>query len=156
MNIEIRHMQVRRLAIIEHRGDPAQMGQTVNRLTHWAKAQNRNLKPKPGNAFGFGYDDPKTTKPEEFRFDLGLTVPETLALSNEVIERVLPAGRYAVAMHEGSRNRIDETIYAMYRDWLPESGERLGDMPCIFCYYNFDHEVAETELRTECWLLLED
>jgi MFS family permease len=34
-----------------------------------------------------------------------------------------------------------------------EKQEKL-DWPCIFCYHNFEHEVAETELLTECWLLL--
>ncbi len=47
-----------------------------------------------------------------------------------------------------------QLVYALYRDWLPGSKEELGDLPCVFCYYNFDHEVAETELLTECWLLL--
>jgi AraC family transcriptional regulator len=45
-------------------------------------------------------------------------------------------------------------VYSMYREWLPTSGEQLGDLPSIFCYYNFEHEVAETELLTECLLLL--
>jgi hypothetical protein len=49
---------------------------------------------------------------------------------------------------------MGDTVYGLYRDWLPKSGEELGDLPCIFCYYNFDHEVAETELITECWLFL--
>ncbi len=66
----------------------------------------------------------------------------------------LPTGRYAVAVHKGSRENIGETVYSLYRGWLPSSNEELGDLPCIFCYYNFDHEVAETELLTECWLLL--
>ena len=89
-----------------------------------------------------------------FRFDLGITVPEQLTLEGDIVEKRLPEGRYAVAIHKGSRDNISETVYALYRDWLPDSGEELGDLPCIFCYYNFDHEVAETELVTECWLLL--
>lgn len=73
---------------------------------------------------------------------------------NNVVEKYLPAGRYAVAIHQGSRNNIGDTVYALYRDWLPNSGEQLGDLPCVFCYHNFEHEVAETALLTECWLLL--
>jgi len=57
-------------------------------------------------------------------------------------------------MHKGSRSGIGEVIHAMLRDWLPSSGEELGELPCLFCYHNFDHEVAETELLTECWLYL--
>lgn len=154
MNVVIKEMKVRRLAVIEHRGDPKKVGESVNKLINWAKTQKMDLKPKIGEAFGFAYDDPQTTPAEEFRFDLGITVPERLKLEGEVVEKCLPAGRYAVAVHKGSRDTIGDTVYGMYRDWLPDSGETLGDLPCIFCYYNFEHEVAETELVTECWLLL--
>lgn len=154
MNVEIKEMKSRRLAVVEHRGDPKLMGASVNKLVTWAKAKTMDLKPKPGEAFGFAYDDPKTTPVTEFRFDLGITVPQHLKIDKDVVEKYLPAGRYAIALHKGSRDNIDQLIYALYRDWLPNSGEELADLPCIFCYYNFDHEVADTELLTECWLLL--
>ena len=154
MNVAIKNINARRLAVLEHRGDPKFVGNSVNKLINWAKAQPISLKPKPGEAFGFGYDDPKITPAAEFRFDLGITIPEQLVLKGEVIEKRLPAGRYAVAMHKGSHDNMGDTVYALYRDWLPSSGEELADLPCIFCYYNFEHEVAETELLTECWLLL--
>jgi len=154
MNVTIKNIGARRLAVLEHRGDPNKMGDSLNKLIGWTKAQSMNLKPKAGEAFGFAYDDPKITPPEDFRFDFALTVPEGLKLSGDIIEKQLPAGRYAVAMHKGSRDNIGDTVYGLYHDWLPKSNEELGDLPCIFCYYNFDHEVAETESLTECWLLL--
>ncbi|MCD6038694.1 MAG: tetD [Gammaproteobacteria bacterium] len=154
MNVTIKNLNARRLAVLQHRGDPRLVGDSVNKLINWAKVQPINLKPKAGEAFGFAYDDPKLTSATDFRFDLAITIPEQLTLKGEVIEKRLPAGRYAVAMHKGSRDNIGDTVYALYRDWLPNSGEELADLPCIFCYYNFDHEVAETELLTECWLLL--
>lgn len=154
MNVTIKNISARRLAALEHRGDPNKMGDSVNQLVSWAKAQSMNLKPKAGEAFGFAYDDPKTTTPKDFRFDLAITIPDGLSLKTPVIEKRLPAGRYAVVMHKGSRDNISDTIYELYRNWLPNSNEELGDLPCIFCYYNFEHEVAETELLTECWLLL--
>lgn len=154
MNVVIKNINARRLAVLEHRGDPKFIGDSVNKLINWAKAQPVNLKPKAGEAFGFAYDDPKLTPAADFRFDLGITIPEQLTLKGEVTEKRLPAGRYAVAIHKGSREIIGDTVYKMYRNWLPNSSEELADLPCIFCYYNFDHEVAETELLTECWLLL--
>jgi AraC family transcriptional regulator len=154
MNVAIKNMKARRLAVLEHRGDPRTLGESVNKLINWAKAQPGNLKPKAGESFGFAYDDPQLTATADFRFDLGITIPEQLTLKGDIVEKRLPDGRYAVAMHKGSREKIGDTVYALYRDWLPHSGEELADLPCVFCYYNFDHEVAETELLTECWLLL--
>lgn len=153
MHVEIRTNQPIRLAMIEHRGDPEMVGDSVNQLITWAKAQSINLKPKAGDAFAFGYDDPKTTPPEQFRLDLGIRVPDNFVIVG-MKEKVIPAGRYAVAVHKGSRENLADTIYPMYREWLPQSGEELRDFPCIFCYYNFDHEVAQTELITEIWILL--
>lgn len=154
MTTTIKDLPSRRLAVMEHHGDPMKLSITLDKLISWAKAQPINLKPKAGEAFGYGYADPRETPPEEWRFDLALTVPKDFKLSDEVIDRELPAGRYAVTTHKGSRDNIGDTIYHLYRDWLPESGEELGDLPCIFCYHNFDHEVAETELLTEIWVLL--
>jgi AraC family transcriptional regulator len=154
MKVDIKDIKARRLAVLEHRGDPGKVGDSVNTLIDWAKAQPLDLKPSPGGAFGFAYDDPKSTPANEFRFDLGITVPEQAKLGGRIVEKRLPAGRYAVVVHKGSRDNIGDTVYGLYRDWLPKSGEELGDLPCIFNYYNFEHDVAETELVTECWLLL--
>lgn len=154
MNVVIKELNSRRLAVLAHQGDPKKMGTSINKLIDWAKSQTINVKPKPGEAFGFAYYDPKTTPPEDFYFELGITVPEQLKLNGDIVEKRLPAGRYVVAVHKGTRNNIDDTIYYLYRDWLPKSREELGDLPCIFSYHNFEHDVAETELVTECWLLL--
>jgi AraC family transcriptional regulator len=154
MNVEIKSQEAIRLAVIEHRGDPKLVANSIDKLINWAKAQPGNLKPNAGEAFAIAYDDPKATPAKEFRLDLGIKIPANLKLSGEIIEKVLPAGRYATAMHKGSRDNIGETVYGLYRDWLPNTDEKLGDLPCVFCYHNFEHEVAETALLTECRLLL--
>lgn len=154
MKVEIKNIKAKRLAAVEHRGNFEKLGDSLTKLINWTKA--RSIKLKEGEAFGFAYDDPKTTEPAKFRFDLAVTVPEQVKIDGNMVEKHLPAGRYAVTMHKGSRDTIGDTVYALYRDWVPNSGEELGDLPCIFCYYNFDHEVAETEALTECWLLLKD
>ena len=45
MNVTIKNMTARRLAVLEHRGDPNRVGDSVNKLINWAKAQPINLKP---------------------------------------------------------------------------------------------------------------
>ncbi len=156
INVTIENMPKRRLALIEHRGNPSGLGDSVHKLITWAQDQPISLKPQPGECFGFAYDDPATTKAEDFRFDLGITIPPQLKLTNTVVEKYLPEGRYATAMHKGSRDDIAKTVYMLYRDWLPNSEEELADLPCIFRYFNFDNEVAETEHLTQCCLLLKD
>lgn len=157
MNVTIENKPQKRLAVMEHHGDPLKMVETINKLIAWAKAQPIDLSPRPGRSFGFGYQDPRTTPPEEFRFDLAIHVPDDYRLDDTVLEKILPAGRYAVTTHKGSRDNIGDTIYPLYRDWihrLDEEHEELADFPCVFHYINFEHEVAETELLTEIWVLL--
>ncbi len=154
MNVDIKNKDKIRLAVVEHRGDPKLIAESVNQLITWAKAQTMNLKPNPGESFAFAYDDPHSTPAADFRLDLGIKIPQHLKLTGNIVEKHLPEGRYAITMHKGSRTEIGDAIYAFYRDWLPHSEEELGDLPCIFCYHNFEHEVAETELLTECWFLL--
>ncbi|MFH7926888.1 GyrI-like domain-containing protein [Enterobacter roggenkampii] len=38
-------------------------------------------------------------------------------------------GRYAVGRHTGSLDTISATVWVMFRDWLPASGETLRDAP---------------------------
>ncbi|KJV57010.1 bacterial regulatory helix-turn-helix s, AraC family protein [Orientia tsutsugamushi str. Kato PP] len=116
INVSIKELPARRLAVIEHYGDPKKVGETASKLIALAKAQPVNLKPKPGEAFGFWYGDPKEVPAEDFRFDLAITVLQTLKLDGEVIEKYLPAGRYAVISNKGSREAISEKIYWLYCD----------------------------------------
>ena len=51
MNVTIKNMNPRRLAVLEHRGNPKLVGDSVNKLINWAKAQPINLKPKAGEAY---------------------------------------------------------------------------------------------------------
>lgn len=154
MNVNIENKEAVRLAVVEHRGDPKQVSKSIDTLIAWAKAQPTDLKPKAGEAFCIAYNDPNTVVPEEFSSDFGIKIPSNIQPSGDLVEKILPAGRYAIAIHYGSRNNIADTVYAMYRDWLPKSNEQLGDFPCVFCYQNFDHDTAETGLITECRLLL--
>lgn len=154
MKVDIKEVKKTRLAVVEHRGDPKLIPQSINQLMQWASSKSVNLEPKAGESFAIAYDDPNSVAPEKFRIDFGMNVPENMKIQGMVTERYLPAGRYAVTLHKGSRSKIGNTVYALYRDWLPQSGEELGDFPCVFCYLNFENEVAETESLTECWLLL--
>lgn len=153
MTVEIKELSERRVAYMEHRGDPMKLGNTVEKLIKWSREQSTDLK-RPGMSLGMGYNDPRDVAPEDFCFDLCKVVPAYYLLDNQVKERIIPAGRYATVLYKGSRHNIGDTIQEMYNRWLPESGEEFEDYPCIMSYLNFHHEVAETELLTEIQVLL--
>ena len=110
--------------------------------------------PKAGEAYAFAYDDPETTPKSEFRFDIGRVIGSKQKITAPLVEKTLPSSKVAVVMHYGSHEKIAETIYPFYRDWLPTSDEELADLPCIFCYQNFAYEVPESALVTEVMFFL--
>ncbi len=102
---------------------------------------------------GIAYDDPETTPAEEWRFDLGIAVPESFEINGNLIEKRLPAGQYLVSTHHGSRDDIAKTVYGLY-EYCVSNDITPADQPCIFKFITKDTEVSDTEQVTECWLLI--
>lgn len=152
MNVEIVHFPETRVALLEHRGAPERLNDTAKRFMDWRKASG--LSPvQHSDTFGIAYDDPATTPPEEFRFDICGSVPAAVPDNPQgVFNSAIPGGRCATVRHLGSHERLGEVIYPLYRDWLPESGEELRDFPLFFHYRNLIPETPEHELVTDVYL----
>jgi len=66
----------------------------------------------------------------------------------------IPRGRCAVVRHEGSPDQIAGSVYHLYRNWLPHSGEEPRDFPVYFHYINLKGTIPEHELLTDVHLPL--
>lgn len=154
MDVKIIDVEPVLVAALEHRGAPALLNDSVQRFIAWRKSSG--LSPiNQCETYGVPYNDPNTTPPEEFRFDICGSAPAPVpANEHGVITKTIPGGRCAMTIHAGSRDRIDESVYALYRDWLPESGEELRDFPVYFHYLNLDHDTPEHRHLTEIYLPL--
>ncbi len=155
MNVSIIDFKARDVALIEHCGCPRLVLETATKFVQWRKTTG--LSPiKTSETFGVPYSDPDQTPEAAFRFDICGThqgeVPENVF---GVKAGMIPGGRCAVAIHKGSHDTIGETVYYLYRNWLPESNESVRDYPCFFQYLNFVHEVDECELLTKVYLPIE-
>lgn len=156
MSVLIVEFPETQVAVLEHRGDPALVYDSVQRFIDWRKTSG--LSPVHSSRhFGIAYDDPAATPPAQFRFDLGGSVTAPVPANPQgVMNKVIPAGRCAVVRHRGSRDddSLGRSIYPLYRDWLPASGEELRDFPLFFEYLNLIPEVPEHELLTDIYLPL--
>ncbi|MDF7809281.1 GyrI-like domain-containing protein [Pontiellaceae bacterium B12219] len=154
MNVKIVDFAETLIAVIEHRGAPELLNDSALTFIEWRKESG--LSPvKNSRTFGIAYDDPATTPAEEFRFDIGGEVTEPVpANSLGVVNGMIPGGRCAVVRHLGSHDRIAESIYPFYREWLPQSGEELRDSPMVFHYLNLVTDVPEHELMTDIYFPL--
>lgn len=154
MDVSIVDFPQTRVAMLKHRGSPALINDSVATFIAWRK--NSGLSPVyQSQTFCVAWDDPEATPPDAFRCDICGSVSE--AIPNNpfgVVNGEIEGGRYAVCRHRGSLDNISQTVMAMFRDWLPGSGEALRDAPLFFQYYNFVNDVPEHELQTDIYLPL--
>ncbi|GAB6042794.1 AraC family transcriptional regulator [Endothiovibrio diazotrophicus] len=154
MQVEIIHFPETPVAVLEHRGSPERVHDSVRTFIDWRKSSGRS----PVNqrdTFGIPYDDPANVAPEQFRFDICGAVRSPVAENPQgVVNKAIPAGRCAVVRHLGSLDRVDETVYYLFRQWLPRSGEELRDFPVFFHYRTLMPFVEEHELVTDVHLPL--
>ena len=154
MQIRIVDFAETRVAALEHRGPPSLVGEGVARFRQW-RINSGQSPVAISRTFGIPYDNPDTTLPHAFRFAVCGEMDEAVQ-PNEfgVHERVIPAGRCAVIRHKGSPDYIGETIYPLYRDWLPSSNEELRDHPLFFQYLSVYPETTLEQWETDIYVPL--
>ncbi len=99
-------------------------------------------------------DDPDVSPAEKLRFDACITWPAERAVPENMQRGQVPAGRYAVAVHQGSYQSLSETYLAIIGRWLPHTNYQLAPEPCVEYYLNDPQSTPESELRTEVWARL--
>ncbi len=108
-------------------------------------------------ALGLCYDDPDVTEAARIRYDACIVVPKAVANPAVITEfpaenmsvRVVPAGRYAIAVHRGPYDSIHSTYLGLLGRWLPHRGVELADEPVVEVYLNSPMTTAPADLRTE-------
>jgi len=141
------------VAVMQHRGDPATIGTTVQRFIAWRKANG--LSPKNSATYTIFHSDPRITPAAESRIDLCVATDRAPGTSEQGVEAgLIPSGRCAVLRVVGGSDDLEMPALYLYRDWLPESGEELRDFP-IYCHrISFFPEVPEHEAKTDLYLPL--
>jgi len=152
-DVTIRDVAPTPVAIMEHRGDPATIGATIQRFIAWRKATG--LSPKTSPTFNVFHSDPRTTPPAEYRMDLCVGTDRPIETNGERIEAgTIPGGRCAVLRVVGNTDNLEPAALYLYRDWLPASGEEARDFPLYCQRITFFPEVPEHEAVAELLLPL--
>lgn len=152
MDVQIVTFPETKVAAVEHRGPPELEHQTAQRLIEWRRL-NR-LPPDRHRSYGVHYTDPYNTPPADHRVDFCISVDFDVPPNpHGVVTKVIPRARCAMARHLGSRAHNAAAVF-LYREWLPRSGEALGDFPIFFHYVNVGPDVREEEMITDVFLPL--
>ena len=131
--VTIREVAPTRVAIFEHRGDPATIEATIQRFIAWRKAAG--LSPKTNPTFNIWYSERRPPDPADYAMDLcvGLAPDQCIEISGESVKAgEIPGGRCAVLRVTGDTHNLEPAALYLYRDWLPSSGEEMRDFP-IYC-----------------------
>lgn len=141
------------VAVMAHGGDPARLGQTIQRFIAWRKSVG--LHPRTSATFNVFHSDPRSTPPDEFRMDLCAATDQAIAPNDAgVASGVIPGGRCARFRVIGSSDDLEAPALYLYRDWLPASGEETRDFPLYCERVRFFPDVPEHEAITDLFLPL--
>lgn len=153
--VKIENTLDEKIAFLSHKGAPNRVLETASRFIAWRKSSG--LSPiKTSRTYGIPWSDPEMGPAEAFRFDVCGSIQQDVPTNEFGVKTgLIPGGRCAVIRHLGSHDTIKDSVYFLYKNWLPNSGEQTRDFPVYFQYLNFIHEVDECELETDIFLPLQ-
>lgn len=136
-----------RLAAMPHKGPYYEIGNAFQKLA--AAFATHGLWPKAGPMVGIYYDDPSSVPAEDLTSHAGITVAADVVLPDGVEDIAVAGGRMAVYLHKGPYANLPLAWSHVYGDWLPGSGEEVGDSVPYEYYLNDPSNTAPDDLRTE-------
>jgi len=140
-----------RVALLAHRGDPAQIGETIRRFITWRKATG--LTPKVSATFNIFHANPDDPLAELDQVDVCAVTDQPVAPNAEgVTAGIIAAGRYAVLRQIGGGDDLRATATWLYGHWLVGSGEEVRDYPMFAQRVSFFPDVPEHEAITDVYL----
>ncbi|MDE2012731.1 MAG: AraC family transcriptional regulator [Alphaproteobacteria bacterium] len=154
-DVTIRDVPPTPVAIIEHRGDRAMLGDTIQRFIAWRKAAG--LSPETNPTFMVFRSERIPAVPADYSADLCVATDRPIeARDTQVKAGVIPGGRCAVLrVANGASNNMEPEGLFLYRDWLPASGEEAGDFPIYSKrWLSFFPDVPVHEVVAELFLPL--
>ncbi|MEG3146864.1 AraC family transcriptional regulator [Sphingomonas sp. RT2P30] len=152
-DVTIRDVPPTPVAIMEHRGDPATLGATIQRFIVWRRAAG--LHPSKSPTFTVWRSERRPAAPDDFSLDLCVGTDRPIAAADETVSAgEIPGGRCAVLRVVGNTDNLEPAALYLYRDWLPASGEEARDFPLYCQRLAMFPEVAEHETVAEVFLPL--
>ncbi len=95
-----------------------------------------------------------------FDYMPAIAVADPASIPGTFAVLTVPAHRYAVFAHDGHVSQLHRTIDAIWREWLPGSGQKAADdgreAPGLFERYGEGFDAAAGRGDVEVWLPLAD
>jgi AraC family transcriptional regulator len=153
-DVTIREVPPTPVAIMEHRGDRATLGDTIQRFIAWRKAAG--LSPETSPTYNIFRSERCPAVAADYSMDICVGTDQPIAADDKQMKAgVIPGGRCAVLRYPGNTNNLEPAALYLYREWLPASGEEARDFP-IYCRrrLSFLPELSVPEIVIELFLPL--
>ena len=153
-DVMIRQTPPTPVAVLEHRGDRATLGTTIERFIAWRKAAG--LSPETSSTYNIFRSERIPENPADYSMDLCIGTDRPIAEDDPVMKAgEIPGGRCAVLRVFQDTHNLEPAALYLYRDWLPASGEEARDFP-IYCqrHFSFPPNASVHEVVVELFLPL--
>ncbi len=150
LQVEVRSLPAVSVAYLRGQGALQEVPEYFHRLIDWS--QSRGLLDDTPRLYGLYPDDPDITEPDRFRFDVCVALDAPLSLSPSELNvgfYEIPAGRYAVGVHQGPYETLSESYLDIIGRWFPRSDYDLAPDPVVEHYLNDPACTPAAALRTE-------
>ena len=151
MDVRIKQQPEVRIGTVRHIGPYEKIPQAFERLGAVMSGAKR---PPNAQLLALYHDDPQTTAADRLRSDAALTFPTGSNVPIGLIERRLPAGKYASAIHVGSYDGLGKAWAALKQE-VAARGLRPTGAVSYEVYLNDPTNAAPGELRTELFMPVE-
>jgi AraC family transcriptional regulator len=146
-------LQKTRVAVLEHRGDPALVPHSVRRFVEWRR--QAGLSPNVSATFNVFHDNPEDTPSDAYRLDICAAIQGAVRPNpSGIIEKLMIGCRCARMRHVGSDETLAGAINFLYGTWLPGSGEEPGDSPLFIQRLQLFPDVTEGAAAVDIFLPL--
>ena len=134
-DVTIREVPPTAVAILEHRGDRATLGASIERFIAWRKTAG--LSPETSATFNIFRSERTPAVPADYSMDICVGTDQPIDANDKVMKAgLIPGGRCAVLRVAHDTHNLEPAALYLYREWLPASGEEGRDFP-IYCQRHF-------------------
>jgi len=102
--------------------------------------------------FGISHDDPEITESQKCRYDSCISISKTVSPEGEIGFKTILGGKYAIFLHKGPYEKLSDAYGYIFKSWLPQSGFKLREEPCIEKYINTPDKTKAENLKTEIFV----
>ncbi len=154
-DVTIRQAQPMTLVGFEHSGSYMEIGQTFDKL--YGSLAAKQLLTEHTKAVGIYFDDPETVEASLLRSMacIATNSPDRFPEAEGFKRFDIEGGKCAVLRYKGPYANMDVAYKWLFSQWLPQSGERVGNQPAYEEYLNDPRQVPAPELLTDIYIPLE-